>query len=201
MKFHPTATPETRSRKRSLGSRQARSRRIPRSAACMTGSTRGRGSAAGARRIRSVRLSDFGDADILGSMSFGDISAADAEEAAARRRPAVRPRDPLRRSRQRHGDDDPDPAAGDVSDVQRIGSGTGHRADHVSAVPRPGTDSIAAGVLHGLAHVPPVPRARSGHREAVHVRRGKARSPAGTKADGQDSTGGCRPAVAAHRRR
>ena len=100
-----------------------------------------------------------------------------ARRPAARRRSALRPRDHVRGIGEGRGNEHPDSAAGTLRDLQRIGRGARIVANGVPPVPGPGTGAVPAGLLHGRAHVPAVPRHRPDDRQAVsHLpRRGPRR--------------------------
>jgi curved DNA-binding protein CbpA len=55
------------------------------------------------------------------------------------------------------------------------------------AVPRPGTGSFSAGILHGGPHLPTMPRRRQGHHQGMHHVPRRWTAHAREKADGQDS--------------
>ena len=57
-----------------------------------------------------------------------------------------------------------------VRDLPRLRRRAGQQPDHVPAVPGPRAAALPAGVLHGGAHVRPMPGHRPRHHEAVHRR-------------------------------
>ena len=116
-------------------------------------------------------FADFSDifsglGDIFG---FGDIFGGRrrARRSAARRRSALRPRDHLRGVRDRHRDDDPDPARGDLRDLQGLRRRARHDSRDLRAVPRRRPAALPAGLPHRRAAVPELPRHRQDHRQAV----------------------------------
>ena len=114
--------------------------------------------------------------DIFGGI-FGDFfGGGRPRRPRARQRPALRPRDLLRGIGQGRRDDHRDPAPGDLRDVPRIRRGARQQPDDLPAVPGARTAALPAGVLHGGAHVRPLPGNRPDHHEAVRTCKGEGRT-------------------------
>ena len=121
---------------------------------------------------------------------------------AARRRPSLRSRNLVRGIGQGRGNVDPDSAPGNLREVQRIGRGARLDRQRLPAVQGPGTGPLPAGLLHRRAHLPPVPRRRQDHHQAVRrVPRRRTHRP--RPQDHRQDSGGHRhrPAAAADGRR
>ena len=149
-----------------------RARRSRRSAACTTASaTPASAARAGAGGFDPTIFADFSD---IFSRPRRRVrprrylrSAPPPRRTAARRRPALRPRDLVRRIRDRHGNDDPDSARGNLRNLQGIGRGGGHDGRNVQPVQGHGSAALPAGIPDRGAAVPELPRHRKDDRQAV----------------------------------